>query len=454
VKKTDVTKRKAQDFFDKEYLGYAKYVVENRAIPSLVDGFKPSQRKIAYASHKLWKTGKEKPMKVFQLGGQAAAISFFHHGSLDGTIIGMTQNFKNSMPIFQGVGQFGSLRSPEPGAARYIGVKFNENFRLLYKDFELTTSKYEEGQEIEPSFFLPIVPTVLLNGGSGIAVGFATNILNRSPTEIIDACLKCLNGRKIGRLVPWVKDFHGTVTPVPDTPRSWIFHGEAEVKNTTTVIVKEIPPSWTYEKYEAHLDKLEEKGTITSYDDESSDRVRYVVKFTRAALKEIIAKKKLISILKLQERQTENITTLDENGTLKIFECAEDLLPYFVNHRLLFYEKRKLFLLAKISRELFLINNRVKFIKAIISKKLEIRNKKRFDIEIEIAKLGIEKIDRSYRYLLDMPVHSLTKEKWEELQKKMSSMEKEREKIENTESKDFYKKDLKDLRKKVIEDVA
>ena len=173
--------RRVEDFFDNEYRNYAIYVVEQRAIPSLVDGFKPSQRKIAYAANRLWKTGTEKPMKVFQLGGQAAAISFFHHGSLDGTIIGMAQEFKNSMSIFQGIGQFGSLRSPSAGAPRYIGVKFNENFKLLYKDFELVTPQYEEGEEIEPKFFLPIVPTVLLNGGSGIAVGFATNILNRHP---------------------------------------------------------------------------------------------------------------------------------------------------------------------------------------------------------------------------------------------------------------------------------
>lgn len=445
----NLLKRSAQDFFDNEYLGYAKYVVENRAIPSLVDGFKPSQRKIAYASHKLWKTGKEKPMKVFQLGGQAAAISFFHHGSLDGTIIGMTQDFKNSMPIFQGVGQFGSLRSPEPGAARYIGVRFNENFRLLYKDFELTTSKFEEGQEIEPYYFLPIVPTVLLNGGSGIAVGFATNILNRSPVDIIDACLKRLSGRKISRLIPWVKDFHGKVSPVPDTLKSWIFHGDYEVKNTTTVVVKEIPPSWTYEKYETHLDKLQEKGIIASYDDESSDRVRYVVKFTRARLKEIIAKQKLVTTLKLQERQTENITTLDETGSLKIFDCVEDLLEYFVEHRLKYYLKRKKFLLEKIESDLHVIENRVKFIRAVIDKKLELRNKKRAEIEGKIEKLSISRVDRSYRYLLDMPVHSLTKEKWEELQKKMSSILNEKARIEKTEPREFYRNDLKELKKKV-----
>jgi DNA topoisomerase II len=443
----NAVKRKAQDFFDTEYLGYARYVVENRAIPSLVDGFKPSQRKIAYAANKLWKTGKEKPMKVFQLGGQAAAISFFHHGSLDGTIIGMTQTFKNSMPIFQGVGQFGSLRSLEAGAPRYIGVKFNENFRRLYMDFGLTTPKFEEGQEIEPKYFLPIVPTVLLNGGSGIAVGFATNILNRNPSDIIEACLDHLTDRKIKRLKPWINGFYGTVTPIPDTPRSWIFHGDYEVKNTSTVIINEIPPSWTYEKYEAHLDNLQEKGVITSYDDESSDRVKYTIKFQRVKLKALMDKNKLVSTLKLEERQTENITTLDERGELKIFETAEELLAYFVDFRLGYYVKRKEYLLNKIDCDLFIINNRVKFIKSIIDTKLELRNRKRSDIEKDLPLLDIQKHEESYRYLLDMSVHSLTKEKWEELQKHAADLKKEREKIEKTSPEDFYRKDLRDLKK-------
>lgn len=442
-----VIKRKAQDFFDTEYLGYAKYVVENRAIPSLADGFKPSQRKIAYAANKLWKTGKEKPMKVFQLGGQAAAISFFHHGSLDGTIIGMTQTFKNSMPIFQGIGQFGSLRSPEPGAARYIGVKFNDNFKKLYMDFELTTPKFEEGQEIEPKYFLPIVPTVLLNGGSGIAVGFATNILNRNPKDIIEGCLNYLDGKKIEKLKPWINGYTGPVTHIPDTPRSWIFHGIVDIKNTSTVVIDEIPPSWTYEKYEAHLDRLQETGVITGYDDESSDKVKYVLKFQRVKLKSLLDKNKLISTLKLEEKQTENITTIDENGSLKIFETAEDLLAYFVDFRLQYYVKRKEYLLDKIEKDLFVINNRVKFIKSIIDQKLEMRNRKRSDIEEDLVNLEIDKHEDSYKYLLDMSIHTLTKEKWEELQKKAEDLEEEKIKIQKTSPKDFYKKDLKDLKK-------
>jgi DNA topoisomerase-2 len=121
--------RSIEDFFDNEYRGYAIYTIENRAIPSVVDGFKPSQRKIAYAANRLWKTGAEKPMKVFQLGGQAAAISFFHHGSLDGTIIGMTQEFKNSMPmpaVRPGTpGGFTRTTRPMPSTSRLPSLREN-----------------------------------------------------------------------------------------------------------------------------------------------------------------------------------------------------------------------------------------------------------------------------------------------------------------------------------------
>jgi DNA topoisomerase-2 len=203
----------------------------------------------------------------------------------------------------------------------------------------------------------------------------------------------------------------------------------------------------TYEKYEAHLDKLQEKGIITGYDDDSSDRVKYTLKFQRVKLKELIVKNKLESTLKLQERQTENITTLDESGGLKIFETAEDLLVYFVDFRLGYYIKRKEYLLNKIDSDLFVIDNRVKFIKAIIDQKLELRNRKRAVIEGELPQLDIQKYEASYRYLLDMSVHSLTKEKWEELQNKAKTLRTEREKIEKTTPKEFYRKDLHDLKK-------
>jgi DNA gyrase/topoisomerase IV subunit A len=441
--------RSIDDFFDNEYRDYAVYVVEGRAIPSLIDGLKPSQRKIAYAANRLWKTGNEKPMKVFQLGGQAAAISFFHHGSLDGTIIGMTQEFKNSMPIFQGIGQFGSLRSPVAGAPRYIGVKFNENFKLLYKDFELTTPKYEEGEEIEPQYFLPIIPTVLLNGGSGIAVGFATKILNRHPVDLIDACMCVLKDEPVPLLVPWIKGFKGHVERVEGKEKSWNFRGEFSVKNTTTVEITEIPPSYTYEKYEQHLESLVEKGTLTSYEDNSSEKVHYILKFSRATLAKLIEGDKLPYLLKMRESEGEILTTLDENGQLKIFDRAEDIVTYFVNFRLGYYEKRKERLIKELTQDIEVLDAKSRFIEAIINGSIIIANEKKANIISSIESLEIPKQDKSYDYLLSMPLWSLTQEKYQEFQKKLKQKESERKSVQKTSASDFYKNDLLELRSKV-----
>ena len=443
--KPQIPVRQPGDFFDNEYRNYAIYTIENRAIPSFVDGFKPSQRKIAFAASKLWKTGNEKPMKVFQLGGQAAAISFFHHGSLDGTIIGMTQKFKNSMPVFEGIGQFGDLRSPSAGAPRYIGVKFNENFRLLYKDFNLLTPKYEEGEEIEPHFFLPIIPTVLLNGSSGIAVGFATDILNRHPLDLIKACILYLDGKEFPVLTPWINGFYGDVKQVEGTTRSWTFHGKFEVKNTSTVEITEIPPSFTYEKYEAYLDSLEEKGIISSYDNLSKGRIHYVLKFPRATLADIIKREKLSDLLKMQEREGENLTTLDENGRLKVFESAEEIVKHFVDFRLSYYQKRKDLMIKDLTEEINILDARSKFIDAVINGRIKVMNEKKTDIIKFIDAEGIIKQDGSYEYLLTMPIWSLTAEKYADLQKKHEQKLKERKKVENTTPKDFYKRDLQDL---------
>ena len=205
-----MTEKTISEFLSNEYKEFAMYVIEGRAIPSVIDGFKPTQRKIIHIANQIWRTGNEKTLKVFQLSGKVASDCFYHHGdaSLSNAIITMAQKFKNNAPLLEEEGQFGSLRSPQPGAPRYIGTKLSENFRLIYKDFDLLDFKEEEGESIEPHYFLPIVPTVLLNGSSGIAVGFSSNILNRNPNDLIDACAFLLKGKKIQTIKPYVKDFN------------------------------------------------------------------------------------------------------------------------------------------------------------------------------------------------------------------------------------------------------
>ena len=446
---TMMTEKSISEFLSHEYKEFAMYVVEGRAIPSTIDGFKPTQRKIIHVANQIWKTGNEKTLKVFQLSGKVASDCFYHHGdmSLSNAIINMAQKFKNNAPLLEEEGQFGSLRSPQPGAPRYIGTKLNDNFRLIYKDFELLDYKEEEGEQIEPKYFLPIVPTVLLNGSSGIAVGFASNILNRDIKSIIDASVKVLMGKEPGEVKPHLNGFTGEFIQDPENNKRWIIRGKCERVNTSTVRITELPPSTTYEKYEEVLDKLVDDKVIVSYDDNCKDNIDYTIKFTRIDL-EKLDDDKLLKVLKLEESSTEIYSTLDEFGKLKIFDNTSDIIKYFVNFRLTYFHKRKSFLLERMNKELKLLSNRGRFIKAILDEKLKVNNVPKTEIISGIEALGLDKIDDSYDYLLRMPIYSLTKEVFDKLKEDFKIKKEEIAKLEATDPKDMYLGDLAELKKK------
>ena len=441
--------RTVTSFFDKEYLDYARYVVENRAIPSCIDGLKPTQRKVVYIANKIWKTGNEKPMKLFQLAGRVAAEAFYHHGntSLESSMVGMAQKFKNSLPLLEGVGQFGSLRSPAAGAPRYISAKLHPNFRLLYQDFDLLENKIEEGEKIEPAFFLPIVPTVILNGTSGIAVGFATNILNRNPKDVVDACISTLNNKKMKVLAPWIQEFKGTFTRDLENPKTWKIKGQYQIINTTTVKITAIPPNYTYERYEEILNLLQEKGIITSYDDNSSETIEYILKFRRSVLNSLVSSEgKLERTLRLNTQETENLTTLDENGKLKIFDKAEDIVKHFVGVRLGWYQTRKDYLIDKTEKQLSLVTNKARFIKDIIDGKLKINNVPKEKIVTYLKTNAYDTVHGSYDYLLSMAIHSLTKERYEKLLLEKEGCIIALKTLKATDPKEMYLGDLKKLK--------
>lgn len=437
------------EFLSSEYKEFAMYVIEGRAIPSVIDGFKPTQRKIIHISNQTWKTGSEKTLKVFQLSGKVASDCYYHHGdaSLSNAIITMAQRFKNNAPLLEEDGQFGSLRSPQAGAPRYIGTKLSENFKLIYKDFELLEYKEEEGESIEPKYFLPIVPAVLLNGSSGIAVGFASNVLNRDIKSIIDACVKVLAGKEPGEVKPSLNGFNGEFIQDKENNKRWIIRGKYDKVNTTTVKITELSPSMTYEKYEDILDKLVDDKVIVTYDDNCKDNIDYTIKFTRSDLDKL-DEDKLIKLLKLEESSTEIFSTLDEFGKLMIFENTSDIIKYFVDFRLKYYHKRKQFLLDKLNRELKILSNRGRFIKAIIDGKLKVNNVSKALIIEGIEAMSLDKIDDSYDYLLRMPIYSLTKEMYDKLKEDFTIKKEEIKVLESTDPKDMYILDLTELKKK------
>ena len=440
------------EFLDTDYKEYSMSVITERAIPSVIDSFKPVQRKIIDMANEIWKTGSEKSMKVFQLCGQTCAKKLYVHGdqSCNGAIINMCQGFKNNLLMLVPDGQVGSLRVRSAASPRYVGCHLSPNFRLVYKDFELLERRYEEGQEIEPKYFLPILPTAILSGGSGLAVGHASNILNRNPKDVVNACIDYLNGKKIKELKPWLSEFSGEWTRDKENKNKWYSKGIYTVNEKKgEVHVTELPPSWEFEKYESYLDSLVEKKVIKDYDNNSSSGVDYRLKFKKDDIQELIANAKLESILKIVDSDTENLTTLDENEKLKIFNCVEDIVKYFVDFRLVYYQKRKDFLIDKLSKELRVLAFKAKFIKSIIDKKLVVNNVKKEVIIAWLDENKFEKIDDSYNYLLNMPIYSLTNERYMELMKNAKDKKEELDLIKEKEPKEMYLSDLNELKKKL-----
>lgn len=177
------------DFVNKELVQFSRYDNE-RSIPQLVDGWKVGQRKVLFA---VFKKNTKAELKVAQLSGYVAEQSAYHHGeqSLQQTIITMAQRFvgSNNLNFLEPVGQFGSRKEggKDASAPRYIFTKLAPYTRLVFPEADdpLLEYLYEEGQKIEPKYYVPVIPTVLVNGSEGIGTGWSSFIPNYNPKDII-----------------------------------------------------------------------------------------------------------------------------------------------------------------------------------------------------------------------------------------------------------------------------
>jgi DNA topoisomerase-2 len=207
----------------------------------------------------------------------------------------------------------------------------------------------------------------------------------------------------------------------------------------------------TYQKFEALLTSLQENGHISYYDDNcTSKEINYTVKFQRTILAEKIKRELVSKMFKIGEAETENLTCLDENGKLIIFKNVTDLINYFVKFRLGFYDKRKAYALQELADQHKILTNRARFIKMIIDGKLKVNNRPKADIVIDLEKAKFDQVSESFDYLLNMPIHSLTKERYEDLLKQVIENENETIRIKAILPMDMYKSDLVELRKKLV----
>lgn len=411
-----------------------------RSIPSGVDGLKTSQRKVIFGMMKKFPT---QETKVSIVSAGVMEISAYHHGSLDGVIVNMAQNFPgaNNLPYLDAIGQFGSRISPDAAASRYIFTKLTKNFRQLFKTDDDPILEYldDDGQSIEPKFYLPILPAILINGAEGMGTGFACSIAAYNPEELKTYIQKKLSGKKItGRLNPWYRGFNGTIERSGDQV---ICKGVLDIVNTTTIKIKELPIGTYTIKYREVLNALEDKNVIKSYVDNSTEEAtEFVVTVPRETTKKSLDD--LLKTFKLITRTTENLTVWKENGTIKRFDTVEDLIDWFVKYRLTRYEDRRLNLIRTQEEQKSWFEEQMRFIQLYLKRSKVWSGMTEQAVVDELVASGLNRTDD----LLSIRVRRLTGDAIEELKKKIEQSTLEITRLNSMTATDLYLDDLSQLK--------
>lgn len=428
---------------------YSIYVCEQRAIPQITDGLKSSQRKMLWVIR-----NKKEKIKTISLAGEAISEGLYLHGdqSASQAISMLAAPYANNVPLLTGIGSFGSLTDPYSiGAPRYTYVKKNIfTEKILYADLDLVplVENYD-GSNLEPKHFLPLVPLVLLNGVSGIAVGWATEILPRNLNDLIDAVVAVLESKDFETPEPKY-DYLDIVTKKIDT-NVWEFYGKIEKNDNSSIVVKSLPPETTLEKFKEKLDSLEEEGKIQEYVDNSSEKIDILVKFKRGTLSDY-NEEKILDLLKLRTRKTERIVVIDFDGnSVKQYDSAKDLIIDWVSWRIKFYYSRYEKLIAELEDEIeYLISLKKCFEENFLENIKICKNKKEVlnliqNIVGNISEKNIEKISQLPTYKWNNEYY---KEVLNEIEEKCNKILEYQEILnDHSKIKNIYKSELEETRK-------
>lgn len=448
-------KRKITDFLNSDYKEWAYAVIEDRAIPSIIDGLKPAARKVLHAAFTgTLKDGKL--VKLLALSGDTLKLSLYEHGdgSLNGVIVGLCKGFQNNLNPLESDSQVGSLRDPDScGAPRYLYVKLSKYANLIYKtDIDLTEQIFNEGQYVEPMCYLPIIPTVLCSQNLGLAVGYSMHNMSYNPIDIIDNCLAKINNTRLSHIKPYVRGIKQENFYI-DSEANWFNKGSWKINKSKDIFtVTDLPYDTSYEQFEKLLNKLVDTQYIKDWKNYSTDgNIQYDLIFFKGQLTKLTKGKNgeqpIITKLKLVKQLSKDLLwLLDENHKLKYFESKYDVIDYFVKYRLGIYTERKK-KLVKILEERYKNNSDlVKFIELVCKGKLKIRNRSKLDIKVDMD---------SYKLPMNLISTSMSKvtiEERDELLKQNEEIKKELDYIKKTSEKQMYINDLTELKKELKKD--
>ena len=438
------------DFIHSELIHFSNDDL-NRSIPSVIDGLKPSQRKILFGA---FLRGLDKDeVKVAQLAGFVSDKAAYHHGemSLNGAIIGMAQNFvgSNNINILKPNGQFGTrLKGNDAASPRYIWTKLEITTPIIFNanDNNILQNQIEDGMQIEPEFYIPIIPMVLINGTQGIGTGFSTKIPPYNPREVINNLKKLLNNQKMKSMRPWWQGFTGTITKVDNY--NYEIRGVYEIENNKLIITELPVGEWT-SNYKELLENILEKkkdskaGLLDYKDNNTDQRVYFELTFEDGYLDDNDKIEKEYHLVK--KYSITNMHLYSPKGSIKKYDTVYDIIDDYYNVRLELYQKRKDYQLDVLKNQLEMISYKVKFILLVIDKKINVNNRKKSEIETDLESHDFPRIKNNFDYLLSMPIYNLTFEKVEELKKQKQDKEIEYNELKDKTINNMWMEELEKL---------
>ena len=412
-----------------------------------MDGLKPSQRKVLYCA---LKRKLHEDIKVAQLAGYISEHAAYHHGeqSLCSTIINMAQDFtgSNNINLLEPSGQFGTrlLGGKDPASPRYIFTRLKPDTSLLFPEHHniLLTYLKEDGMDIEPMYYLPTLPLVLINGSKGIGTGFSTDIPCFNPDDIKQNIKNLIEGKPLDPMTPWYQGFKGSIEKISEN--KWMSYGIVNKINTNTVRITELPLfKWT-EDFKKYLDKLETDKKIDTYTNNSdTENIDFEIKMH--GLKKMNTQN-LIAFFKLSSSiSTNNMYLFDKNNVITKYYSAEEILEYYYESKMIHYDEIKTYLISQTSATLNMANAKVLYISAVIDKTLEPFGKSKNE-QIELfSQFELPTINDNYDYVFNMRMSMLTQENIDKLNNEVAENENKLRTLNETTTSQMWIADIDSL---------
>jgi DNA topoisomerase II len=428
-----------EDFVNKDLIHFSNYNLE-RSIPNMMDGLKTSQRKILYSAFKRNLTHE---IRVAQFAGYVSEHSGYHHGeaSLNDAIVGMAQDFvgSNNIPWLVPQGQFGTrLQGGKDSASpRYIHTFLQAHVKQLVPkdDFDCLVYRDDDGILVEPEWYAPILPMILINGSRGIGTGYSTFIPSFNPNDLKDAITEWLEkGTGLDReFAPWTRGFKGKITKIDK--QDYSVEGVWKTDGDTTTITELPVETWTQDFRES-LDKMCVEGTIKDYTDTSTD--------TDVLVKVKGDVKKLLT----QKIKLTNMHAFDSRGVIKKYDTPNDILREYVGVRLELYEKRRSYMLNALREKLPYHENVVRFIRqqCLETPLPDLRRQTLEKCDELLEKQKFAKIKDSFDYLMDLPIKSLTLKNAQKHEHDLETLKQDIKDLESQTPKGMWLRELKALK--------